>query len=185
MFKLSTASSVVVSSESCGESTAGGSPEEEEEEEEEEKVSAAVKTRQLRRILHTLFCSPSTLLRGKETSEKSLLDFLLEAWSPSPCGNRKREAEEQQQQLLLFSHPLMRTCMGLPSVRMKFSTFLSLFQGGRKLRTIATETTMRKSKTSRARREKKNTTTTTTTTGIKKSGFKELPQFWNQARVRV
>jgi hypothetical protein len=133
MFKLSTASSVVVSSESCGESTADVSPdeekEEEEEEEEEEKVPAAVKTRQLRRILHALFCSPSTLLRGKETSAKSLLDFLLEARSPSPCGNRKREAEEGQQQqllLLLFSHPLMRTCMGLPSLRMQFSTFLSL-----------------------------------------------------------
>jgi hypothetical protein len=42
---------------------------------------------------------------------------------------------------------------------------------------------MRKSKTSRARREKTNSTTTTT--GSKKSGFKELPQFWNQGRVRV
>jgi hypothetical protein len=118
---------VVVSSESCGESTADGSPEEEEEEKEEERVPAAVKTRQLRRILHTLFCSPSTLLRGKETSAKSLLNFLLEAWSPSPCGDRKREAEEQQQLLLLLllCHPLMRTCMGLLSLRMKFSTVLS------------------------------------------------------------
>ncbi len=60
---------------------------------------------------------------------------------------------------------------------------LSVFPGGKKLRTISTETTMRKSKTSRARREKTNSTTTTT--GSKKSGFKELPQFWNQGRVRV
>jgi hypothetical protein len=37
------------------------------------------------------------------------------------------EAEERQQQLLLLllCHPLMRTCMGLPSLRMKFSTVLS------------------------------------------------------------
>jgi hypothetical protein len=196
MFKLSTASSVVVSSESCGESTADGSPEEEEEEEEGENVPAAVKTRQLRRILHTLFCSPSTLLRGKETSAKSLLNSLLEAWSPSPCGNRKREeAEEQQQLLLLLCHPLIRTCMGLPSLRMKFSTPLTSLSLSLSLSHTHThreeenyEQSQRKQQCENQRNHARGERTRTPRRRRRreaKSGFNELSQFWNQARVRV